>query len=297
MIPTPRKGESEKDFVNRCIPYVIHEGTADDNKQAAAICHSIWRRSKGIKDEPPEQSKKTERVHLNLCANVFSPSNFVAETKNTDNLDRATLIVGDGTYNGIYFPTEELEKAFTSWEHQPINLDHSDKVEDEIGYIVDVQWDDVRKRVTAQPVLNPFMPKYDVAKGFIRSRFEAGKYPEGSIGVWLDKVYEDMGEGEEDRLTARNLEGDHYAIVTRGACSPEDGCGIGLSDITIPINLDEVNATVSIDGKKSTFTIYQDDDEPVDPNAKDDEEELKKKRLELLIKIEKEKIKKQKGGY
>ena len=36
-MPTPKKGEPEKDFVSRCIPVVIKEGTAKDGSQAAAI--------------------------------------------------------------------------------------------------------------------------------------------------------------------------------------------------------------------------------------------------------------------
>lgn len=42
-MPTPRKGESEKNFVNRCVPIVIREGTAKDGTQGSAICHSMYR--------------------------------------------------------------------------------------------------------------------------------------------------------------------------------------------------------------------------------------------------------------
>lgn len=45
-MPTPKKGESEADFVKRCIPIVLDDETAKDGKQAAAICHSMWRESK-----------------------------------------------------------------------------------------------------------------------------------------------------------------------------------------------------------------------------------------------------------
>ena len=54
-MPTPSKNESQKDFISRCIPIVIGEGVKKD--QAAARCYSIWRRSKGIKDEPPKEKK------------------------------------------------------------------------------------------------------------------------------------------------------------------------------------------------------------------------------------------------
>jgi hypothetical protein len=42
-MPTPKKGESEKDFVARCVPQVIKEGTAKDGAQGNAVCHSMWR--------------------------------------------------------------------------------------------------------------------------------------------------------------------------------------------------------------------------------------------------------------
>ena len=43
-MPTPIKGENENDFVSRCIPVVIKEGTAKDSSQAAAICFSMLKR-------------------------------------------------------------------------------------------------------------------------------------------------------------------------------------------------------------------------------------------------------------
>lgn len=45
-MPTPKKNEKQKDFIKRCIPFVIDEGTTKDPKQATAICFSIWKRSK-----------------------------------------------------------------------------------------------------------------------------------------------------------------------------------------------------------------------------------------------------------
>lgn len=45
-MPVPYPDEKESNFIGRCIPFVIKEGTATDNKQAAAICYSIWKRHK-----------------------------------------------------------------------------------------------------------------------------------------------------------------------------------------------------------------------------------------------------------
>lgn len=45
-MPYPKEGESKSDYISRCIPYVMKEGTAKDNKQAAAICYSMWEKNK-----------------------------------------------------------------------------------------------------------------------------------------------------------------------------------------------------------------------------------------------------------
>lgn len=42
-MPKPKSGESEKDFVARCIPIVLEDGTAEDQEQAAAVCYSMYR--------------------------------------------------------------------------------------------------------------------------------------------------------------------------------------------------------------------------------------------------------------
>lgn len=43
-MPTPRKDESEADFVSRCIPVLIGEGKSQD--EATAICYSMYKEKK-----------------------------------------------------------------------------------------------------------------------------------------------------------------------------------------------------------------------------------------------------------
>ncbi len=42
-MPTVKPGESRKDFVERCIPVVLGDGTAEGQAQAVAVCSSMWR--------------------------------------------------------------------------------------------------------------------------------------------------------------------------------------------------------------------------------------------------------------
>ena len=41
-MPNVQEGETRSDFISRCIPIVLNDGTAEDSEQAAAICHSIY---------------------------------------------------------------------------------------------------------------------------------------------------------------------------------------------------------------------------------------------------------------
>lgn len=45
-MPTPTNKETRKEFVSRCVPIVLHEGTTKDPSQAAAICYSKWKEYK-----------------------------------------------------------------------------------------------------------------------------------------------------------------------------------------------------------------------------------------------------------
>ena len=38
----PRKGESKKDYIPRCVKYLMDKGEAKDNDQAVAMCYSAW---------------------------------------------------------------------------------------------------------------------------------------------------------------------------------------------------------------------------------------------------------------
>lgn len=61
-MPTPHKGEKQKDFVSRCIPTVLKEGTAKDNKQAAAICFSMFK----------QKHKQTNNQGVNSMDYIFN---------------------------------------------------------------------------------------------------------------------------------------------------------------------------------------------------------------------------------
>lgn len=56
-MPTPTENETQAEFVSRCIPVVLDDGTTEDPQQAAAVCYSMWRESN--KGEGMEHEYKT----------------------------------------------------------------------------------------------------------------------------------------------------------------------------------------------------------------------------------------------
>jgi hypothetical protein len=62
-MPTkPGKGEKQQDFISRCIEIEMKDGTAKDNKQAAAICYSKWREHEKGKSIAMSVTLKTDRA-------------------------------------------------------------------------------------------------------------------------------------------------------------------------------------------------------------------------------------------
>lgn len=57
-MPKPEIGETEKDYLKRCIPELIKEGRA--RNQSIAICYSMYRKS-GTESKSPKPSKKLSK--------------------------------------------------------------------------------------------------------------------------------------------------------------------------------------------------------------------------------------------
>jgi len=236
-LPKPEHGEDKSHFISRCIEFVMKENPDTPVDQAAAMCYTQWRNR-----NKTQKKNKQKKVLRKLMAKLEFYGEqkkewdtfFDYSIKTEDGflqLPRSTVIVGDGIYNGEYFPAEEIEKAFASMDGQPFNLDHSDKVEDEIGYILEPVYSRDTKKMSVIPILNLNTAKGKAALSFIENRRKAGKTAEVSVGVWVTISKERLNEDDEEEIpVCRDLEFDHLALVTRGACSPEHGAGIGLSD-------------------------------------------------------------------
>lgn len=61
MPAPPRKGETQKKFLGRCIPTYIREGRSPD--QAKGICYSMWRKKHGGK-KPSDSEESINDTEL-----------------------------------------------------------------------------------------------------------------------------------------------------------------------------------------------------------------------------------------
>jgi hypothetical protein len=45
-MPTPQENETEENFIQRCIPIVLNDGTAETPEEAYAVCASMYEADK-----------------------------------------------------------------------------------------------------------------------------------------------------------------------------------------------------------------------------------------------------------
>lgn len=145
-------------------------------------------------------------------------------------LPRSTLIVGGGVYNGSFHPHEEAQKSFPTMSKQPFNVNHSDDIVHETGWWVNPEYNKDTYKISAIPILNLNTPFGEAALQHIRNRMLAGKPAELSVGFWATEKREvvELDNEKTEMYVVRDWEFDHCSLVTRGACSPADGAGIGL---------------------------------------------------------------------
>ena len=106
-MPTIKQGETKNDFVSRCIPIVLNDGTAQDNNQAVAVCNSMYEQQK------KDMQKNDEKEKMKL------------ETVDLDNIE----IFEVGKWKGIRFDERDLDEAINNYKNKVlepyINLDHN----------------------------------------------------------------------------------------------------------------------------------------------------------------------------
>jgi len=154
---TPSAGETEDEFISRCIPVLIGEGK--DGDQAAAICYSYW------KDRfYDEQTEEVQRVLYSYVSGLFDLLGFLDGLPvfaTPQEAEEVAVIAGCSGYHShpmgdfiVYMPCEEhepewdeiLQKAYEDWKQSKMKSwkDLSDtQLEEVLDYLDSVAESDV----------------------------------------------------------------------------------------------------------------------------------------------------------
>lgn len=242
-IPTPHAGESQKDFVSRCMSAI--GGEYEDKDQAVAVCFSSWR----------DREKRNARM-VNLIGNSAGTVRVAKYEGREHVVVPIVALIGDEVVwpanadTPEFIPAAELSRAAASWAGRPAVGDHP-QID---GHFVSANRPDVMERFAfgrvgdsrfenGQLVMDVWLDRVkaelvgEAAVDVIR-RAEAKEPIEVSVGalVELEALEGVSPKGKPYRGVWRNIGSDHIAFLprgTRGACSNEMGCGLRAAKLHV----------------------------------------------------------------
>jgi len=111
-MPEPRSGESRSDFIERCIPIVLEDGTAEDQDQAVAVCISMWDQGKGA---GMEHEYKT--FDFKVTSFDYEGRTVEGYAAAFGNIDQGNDIIHEGAFTKTL--AERGNKVRFLWQHNP----------------------------------------------------------------------------------------------------------------------------------------------------------------------------------
>ena len=314
LMPTPGKDESKDDFISRCIPIVIREGTAKDKAQAAAICFSMW------KEHLKKQDHERDFLEFTFDMIQLCPCQTSADGKEThyeevtiemDGVEHkflkatAVAVIGDRFMKNVFVSYDELNKSLDSWNGTLHDINHMgtsypDPVygtRPNIEYFIGFQKNAriVDKKLYVDVYINKESPKFQTWKNYMDINKASGKTPNVSMSVWASTKYvkaKDLPNGSNhygltDNDTVQYMHNIRPRALTtgfEGVCSDRDGCGIGMK--TESLVIDSCNCTVK-DTDTKTCECAENKDTQI-PEIKKEESPCEKAYRDKLIKLKKE---------
>lgn len=246
--PEPKKGEKQKDFIARCIPYVHKEHPDWPMKQVKAVCYDIWRRKhKNSSDEVLYTCDMGVKFINTQCGCNIENQDDQGQQDGTPK--RMVAIIGDRFMNGGFFPFKELKRIYKQWEGTLHDINHMGThtgfflAQQDITYFVgwhsNVQLDEKTKSVSMDINI------YDKTKhaqdwaNFVELCKLAGQTPNVSVTYWAQRKFipaselpagvdwKSAGYGKDDLVPVlMNVRPVCVSTVFAGKCGDEDGCGI-----------------------------------------------------------------------
>ena len=204
-MPKPKPGESEDDYVSRCIPIVLSEGTTDDSSQAAAICHSMW------------QEARSQAGGRTMGREYKSFPALAIKAGDQGEVETIFAVFGNVDEGGDMIHPGAFAKTFTERGNKVMVLDahNTSSVRDVIGKPVSLE--EIGRDELPEKILQEFPTATGGAKARIQFLMDT---PEGegafkrikadAVGEWsfgydvLDQDFTDQVHNGE-QMTVRNL--------------------------------------------------------------------------------------------
>ena len=243
-LPRPRKGETQKKFISRCMSNDVMNSEFPDEDQRAAVCHSQWRRAKN--NSGGLQFNKKSGPRVNRLRHLMASEIREETLDGKEYLVVPTSMIVEGVHNNLMYPASELAKFPDAWNGCPVVIVPEGHPKDEfgnpvtanspeefelhrVGYLFNSEWEDPKGRVLSETWLE--VAKMNEVDGgeTVLKMLRDGENIEVSTGLFTDEIPEE-GEwnGEEYEAILVNYRPDHLALLPfdKGACSWEDGAGM-----------------------------------------------------------------------
>jgi hypothetical protein len=133
-MPEPKDDETRDEFVDRCIPIVIEDGTAEDQEQAVAVCNSMW------EDAQEDKSMSNALKAVSRTDDELRVANYIVLFGGRDLEGVASPRKNpDGSAGEYFTPDTDIESRFTKTGRLPVDWEHRQAPEGEdpgwLGYV------------------------------------------------------------------------------------------------------------------------------------------------------------------
>lgn len=225
-MPKPKAGESEQDYISRCIPMVMKEGKTQE--QAAGQCYGMWRGRKNAIIENPTQAEqemfdKESKEHPSFTDEQVWQivRDHFAERKNSAILFRTNAVKqalnecvcnflqpGVVSYEDVgagvaLLEKEAIELMLPSFIGKPVIIDHQDGTPEEleekgkaVGHVVEAYWNPETGWFDAKFTVEDEKAKKKIKHGYsVSCAFNVKSVDKG--GEWHAVKYdEEITDGE-----------------------------------------------------------------------------------------------------
>lgn len=140
-MPTPRDDETRDEFVERCIPVVLEDGTAEDRDQAVAVCNSMW------EEEHEDKTMSNALKTIKRTDSELRVANYIVLFGGRDLEGIASPNVNaDGSAGEYFTPETDIESRFTKTGRLPVDWEHRQAPEGEdLGTLGWVDWSTAKR--------------------------------------------------------------------------------------------------------------------------------------------------------